>query len=129
MNPQIAEALVHDRTIDITTTGRKSGTARRIEIWFHNLDGKLYITGAPGRPRSWYANLLAHPQFIFHLKGSVQADLPVRAIPIRDESERRSILVGILAKISADLGDNGRNLEDWVARSPLVEVVLEEAAA
>ena len=49
MNPQIAEALVHDRTIDITTTGRKSGTARRIEIWFHNLDGKLYITGAPGR--------------------------------------------------------------------------------
>ena len=59
----------------------------------------------------------------------MQADLPVRAIPIRDESERRSILVGILAKISADLGDNGRNLEDWVARSPLVEVVLEEAAA
>jgi len=129
MDPQIAHALIHDRTIDITTTGRKSGAARRIEIWFHNLNGALYITGVPGPPRSWYANLLAHPDFTFHLKGSAQADLPARAVPIRDEGERRSILAGILAKISADLGDNTRNLDDWVARSPLVAVILEEATA
>ena len=41
MNSQIAQALVTDRVIDITTTGRKSGEARRMEIWFYNLDGKL----------------------------------------------------------------------------------------
>jgi len=33
---------------DITTTSRKSGDARRIEIRLHALDGKLYITGRPG---------------------------------------------------------------------------------
>jgi len=126
MNPQIAHALVTDRVIDITTTGRKSGEARRIEIWFHNLDGKLYITGVPIRPRSWYANLLAQPACTFHLKGSVQADIPAQAIPILDKEERRTVLSGILAKIDADLGDNSRNVDDWVARSPLVEIILED---
>ncbi|MEZ4616433.1 MAG: hypothetical protein R2867_13150 [Caldilineaceae bacterium] len=47
----IQQALITDQVIDITTIGRKSGEPRRIEIWFHNLDGRLYITGTPGRPR------------------------------------------------------------------------------
>ena len=46
---EIQQALVTDQVIDITTTGRRSGQPRRIEIWFHNLDGRLYITGTPGR--------------------------------------------------------------------------------
>lgn len=119
MNEQIKQALQTDRTIDITTTGRKSGQPRRIEIWFHNLDGRLFITGTPGR-RGWYANLTAHPDFTFHLKESVQADLPATARPIVEEAERRHILAGILA----NLGDGSRNLDQWVAGSPLVEVTL-----
>ena len=43
MNEQIQKALRDDLVIDITTTGRQTGEARRIEIWFHNLDGRLYI--------------------------------------------------------------------------------------
>ena len=66
MNDQIRDALAKDRVIDITTTGRVSGEPRRKEIWFHNLDGNLYITGTPGK-RDWYANLVAHPEFTFHL--------------------------------------------------------------
>lgn len=128
MDPQIAHALVTDRVIDITTTGRKSGEARRIEIWFHNLDGKLYITGTPGRPRSWYANLRATPAFTFHLKESVQANLPAQARPILTKEERRSVLAGILAKLAENQGENSRSLDDWVAGSPLVEVILVEAA-
>ena len=71
MNDAIKNALVTDRTIDITTMGRKSGQPRRIEIWFHNIEGKLYITGQPGT-RSWYANMVTNPDFIFHLKGSAR---------------------------------------------------------
>src|SRR6266851_3143574 len=78
MDEAIRQALELDRTIDITTTGRKSGRPQRIEIWFHNLDGRLYITGTPGR-RNWYANLSANPDFTFHLKVSAQADLAARA--------------------------------------------------
>jgi deazaflavin-dependent oxidoreductase (nitroreductase family) len=121
MNEQIKHALEHDRTIDITTIGRKSGRPRRIEIWFHNLDGKLYITGSPGR-RDWLANLRANPAFTFHLKNSVQADLPARARPIDDEAERRRVLAEILQK----LGYSDDDLEARVADSPLVEVTLEE---
>ena len=40
MNAEVSRALEQDRTIDITTTGRKSGQVRRTEIWFHNLDGR-----------------------------------------------------------------------------------------
>ena len=45
MDETIKQALERDRTIDITTIGKKTGRPRRKEIWFHNLDGSLYITG------------------------------------------------------------------------------------
>ena len=118
MEESIQRALVRDRTIDITTTGRKSGQLRRTEIWFHYLDGNLYITGTPGR-RDWYANLVAHTAFTFHLKQTVQADLPARATPIVEPAQPREIL----ARIHQSLGGE-RDLEAWVAGSPLVQVVL-----
>lgn len=118
MNPQVAEALKLDRTIDITTVGRKTGKLRRIEIWFHNLDGRLFITGLPGS-RDWYANLSAQPEFTFHLKESVQADLPALAIPVLEEARRREIIALIHQKLDWD-----RDVEEWVADSPLVEVEL-----
>ena len=121
-NEQVQKALETDRVIDITTIGRKTSQRRRIEIWFHNLNGRLYITGMPGRPRSWYANMLANPEFTFHLKEGVQADLPAQAVPIVDEAERRKILSGILQKLDRD-----DDVESWVVGSPLVEVVIERA--
>jgi deazaflavin-dependent oxidoreductase (nitroreductase family) len=116
MDEQVKQALERDRTIDITTTGRKTGKPRRKEIWFHNVDGRLYLTGTPGR-RDWYANLLAHPEFTFHLKRSVRADLPARATPILDKARRRAILASIHPKLSGQ-----RDLEAWVEASPLMVV-------
>lgn len=118
MDPSIKTALESDRLIDITTTGRKTGEPRRLEMWFHNLEGRVYITGMPGR-RGWYANLLATPQFTFHLKDSAQADLDAVARPITDESERRSVLAVLLER----LGHAGQ-IERWMVDSPLVEVTF-----
>jgi hypothetical protein len=69
-----------ERTIDITTVGRRSGAARRIEVWFHHIDGRWYLSGVPG-PRNWYANLRADPRFVVHPKHGVTADLPATARP------------------------------------------------
>src|SRR5687767_8612211 len=91
----IREALGTDRTIDITTIGRSSGQPRRIETWFYRVGDQFYLTGSPGR-RDWYANLLSNPEFTFHLKHSVVADLPARATPITDPDERKTILSRIL---------------------------------
>jgi F420H(2)-dependent quinone reductase len=120
MDERLREALARDRTIDITTMGRRSGDRRRKEIWFHNLDGDVYITGTPGR-RDWYANLLAHPNFTFHLKSSVVADLPARATPITDPEMRRSVLIRILDRLG-----RSNDLEAWMSRSPLVAVSFDE---
>ena len=118
MDAAVEQALKQDRTIDITTNGRISGLPRRKEIWFHNLDGRLYITGTPG-PRDWYKNMLADPEFTFHLKGSAQADLAARATPILDTSRRREVLAAIELKVG-----RGWDVDAWVEGSALVEVEL-----
>lgn len=118
MNSEIRAALDRDRVIDITTTGRKTGQARRKEMWFHNVDGDIYITGSPGS-RDWYANVVARPEFTFHLKGSAQADLPARATPIVDDATRREIMGKILQKL-----DRSDQLDAWLTGSPLIAVEL-----
>lgn len=118
MSEEVRGAIESDRLIDITTAGRSTGSARRIEIWFHNVDGHIYITGRPGR-RSWFANLLANPDFTFHLKQSVQANLPARARPILEHGERRTVLAAIVDRL-----DGEQNLDDWLRGSPLIEVVF-----
>ncbi len=122
IDEQLEQALRTDRLIDITTTGRRSGEPHRIEIAFSNVDGRIFITGRPG-PRSWYANLLANPSFTLHVKESAEADLPARAHPIVDDTDRRAFFVAFLGKL-----DRGGEIEEWTARSPLVEVTLEDAA-
>ena len=124
MSDETATALARDRVIDITTTGRKTGEPRRIEIWFHRLDGRYYITGTPGRPRDWYANLVAHPGLTFHLKESTSADLPATARPVTDPAEREKVLAGILATLGGFTSKPGQEPEAWVASSPLVEVTF-----
>ena len=119
MDAEIRAALERDRTIDVTTTGRLSGLPRRIEIWFYNVDGRIYLSGTPGR-RDWYANLQANPDFVFHLKKSVGADLPARARPVTDPAERREVVEGIFRGGAAS-GD----VESWVAGSPIAEVEFE----
>ncbi len=119
LDPKVQEALEKDLIIDITTTGRKSGDARRVEIWFHNLDGILYITGLPGA-RGWYANLLADPRMTFHLKETAVADLPALATPITDPTENRRILHAICSK-----QDTLDQLDARVAGAPLIKVDLQ----
>jgi deazaflavin-dependent oxidoreductase (nitroreductase family) len=118
MDPQIWAAIERGLTCDITTYGRKSGQPRRIEIWYFVIDGTVYISGTPGA-RDWYANVLAEPQLIFHVKHGAHADLPARAEPIVDRAERRRIMALIM---HANSYFSGGDLESWVAGSPLIAV-------
>jgi len=124
IDERIRRALSRGHRIDITTTGRQSGQPRRIEIVFHNFDGRIYISGLPRRERrSWLANLAADPRLTIHLKGPVKADLLARARIIDDPSQREAIL-GRIAQVW------GRtDLETMVLWSPLIEVEIEGLAA
>ena len=121
MDEVVRNALINDLVIDITTTGKRTGKSSRKEIWFHNLEGVLYITGSPGR-RDWYANMVANPQFTFHLKGSARADLPARATPVVDAEQRRGVFQTIKDRRQNRLR---MDVEEWVADSPLVRVEIE----
>ena len=124
MSDETATALAQDRVIDITTTGRRTGQPRRIEIWYHRVDGRYYITGTPGHPRDWYANLVAHPGFTFHLKDSATADLPATARPVTDPAEREKVFAGLLPLLGDFSTRPGQEPAVWVASSPLVEVTF-----
>jgi deazaflavin-dependent oxidoreductase (nitroreductase family) len=122
-NDAIDAALSRGHTIDITTTGRRSGRPRRLEIVFHNIGGRIYISGIPARnKRDWLLNLEANPDFTFHLKGRLKADLPATARVITDEAERREVLPAVARNW-------GRNdLEQMVRYSPLIEVTFPNRA-
>lgn len=114
----VRDELARGQLIDITTTGRRTGLPRRIELVFHNVDGRIVISGHPGRPRDWLANLAAKPSFTFHLKGRLIADLPARARVITDRGERERFVRPIARGWGIDL-------DLMVATAPLVEVVFD----
>jgi hypothetical protein len=121
VNDEITAALAAGHTIDITTIGRKTGEPRRIEIVFHNVNGRLIITGMPrsDRQRAWILNLETDPNLTFHLKGVVQADLPATARVITDPIERRSIAEWIVANAWRQ-----QDVEAMTAYAPMIEVTL-----
>ena len=98
MDERIRRALTHGQVIDITTTGRRTGQPRRIEIVDHVIDGRIYISGTPRpRTRAWIHNLSADPRLTIHLKGPVSADVPATARIVTDDEERRRVFTWIAA--------------------------------
>jgi deazaflavin-dependent oxidoreductase (nitroreductase family) len=121
---EIIAGLGKGGLFDITTTGRKTGEPRRIEIVYHVIDGRLYLSGIP-RPtrRGWLANLDSKPAFTIHLRKPAPADFAATARIIDAELERRAVL--------PQIADNwGReDLETMVRQSPLIEVMFDQSAA
>jgi deazaflavin-dependent oxidoreductase (nitroreductase family) len=117
--PAIRSALKHGHTIDITTIGRRTGEPRRIEMMFHSFDGHVYISGMPNpdRSRAWLQNLRANPNFTFHLKRLVRADLPATAREITEPVERRAVIEQVARAWR-------RDPDVMFAHSPLVEVTI-----
>lgn len=111
------EALASRRTIDLTTIGRRTGSPRRIEIWWFHIEDRFVITGTPGR-RDWLANVLADPQVIIHVDDD---DIPARVVPIVDPDFRRRVLT----HPDTSWYRSQAELERMVATAPMVEVVLE----
>jgi hypothetical protein len=61
----VGRALSRGHRIDITTTGRRTGLPRRIELVFHNIRGRIYISGRPSpRKRAWIHNLESDPRTV-----------------------------------------------------------------
>ena len=121
MDATVRAALDRSQTIDLTTTGRRSGEPRRIEIVLHNLDGRLVISGMPvaGRTRAWLHNVEADPAVTIHLKnGGVMADVLGTARVVTDPVERRALLEGVARNWGRT------DVDVMMEHSPLIEVTV-----
>jgi deazaflavin-dependent oxidoreductase (nitroreductase family) len=94
MDPRTIAALDRGQVIDLTTTGRRSGEQRRIEIVFHNIDGRIVISGVPSRrTRGWLHNVRSNPAVTLHFKGpDAPPDLEGTAREVTDPADRRHLL-------------------------------------
>lgn len=111
--------------IDITTTGRRTGQPRRIEIVFHSIDGRVVISGRPSRrTRAWIRNLEADPRMTVHLKGPLVADLPATGRVITDAVERAATAQWIV-----DHAWPGMDVDAMTSYSPMIEVTLDATPA
>ena len=123
MDTALASALHRSQIIDLTTTGRRSGEPRRIEIFLHDLDGRLFISGTPyPHKRAWLLNVEADPRVVVHLKDGVTADVAATARAVHDPDERRPL-------IEAAARRWGRHdVALMMEQSPLIELTVDDAA-
>ena len=120
MSTPDAGALHRSQTIDLTTTGRRSGEPRRIEIYLHDLDGRLFISGTPyPRKRAWLLNVEADPHVVIHLKQEATVDVPALARAIDDPDERRPLVEAAARRWGRD------DVELMMAQSPLIELTVD----
>jgi deazaflavin-dependent oxidoreductase (nitroreductase family) len=118
VNDDVNEALHRSQLIDLTTTGRRSGMPRRIEIFMHDDDGVLFITGMPRRDRTrdWIHNITADPHVTVHLKVGIEADIPATARVITDPDEARPLIEAAARRWRRD------DVDEMIAHSPLIVV-------
>lgn len=125
MDLAVREALDRGGVADITTIGRKTGLPRRIEIYFHQFDGELYLTGRPGHKRDWVANIVANPEFTLHLTHGVRADVSVRGRIEPNAEERGRILYRALTESwGSDPERVTGALDRWVESAPFIHFEL-----
>jgi deazaflavin-dependent oxidoreductase (nitroreductase family) len=78
-------AVADESTIELTTTGRRSGQPRRVTIWFVvDAQGRLFVQSGSGGRTDWYRNLLKTPAVAFRI-GDLRG--AATATPIADAAE------------------------------------------
>jgi deazaflavin-dependent oxidoreductase (nitroreductase family) len=114
LDTHVIDRLAATRTIDLTTTGRSSGTPSRIEIWWFHVDGRFLISGTPG-PRDWMANVQADPSIVVHTR---DGDFPGTARVVTDPELRRRFFT------HPEVGwyRSQADLDRLVATAPMIEI-------
>lgn len=121
MDTRVKEAMDSGGIADITTTGRKTGVPRRVEIYFHQFDGDYYLTGRPGFKRDWEANIKANPEFTLHLKRRITVDVPVIGVAESDPEKRAAIIFRALTESWGSEPQEARaNLGYYVDTAPFI---------
>jgi deazaflavin-dependent oxidoreductase (nitroreductase family) len=105
----LPDALSNEAYCYLTTTGRKSGQPRELEIWFAAHGETLYLM-AGGREKShWVRNLDAHAAATVRI-GQITLNVTARRVtdPIEDARARELLLAKYAPAHQGDLSNWGR---------------------
>ena len=97
-NDSLKNRLSRSSEITITVTGRKSGRAISIPIWFASDDEKLYLLPVQGSDTQWYKNVLKKPSIRVEALG---AEADVKAVPVMDSAGVSAVIEKFRAKYGA----------------------------
>lgn len=88
-NDVLTERLSRSSEISITVTGRKSGRAISIPVWFVWEDDELNLLPVHGSDTQWYKNVLKSPSMRISARG---AEAECNAIPLTAPKQVSSVV-------------------------------------
>lgn len=88
-NPALKNRLSQSSELNITVTGRKSGRAITIPIWFVLQDDTLYLLPVHGSETQWYKNALENPSIRIEAK---DAHAEFEAVPVTNTAQISAIV-------------------------------------
>ena len=97
-NDALKERLSRTREINISVTGRKSGRAISIPVWFVWEDERLYLLPVQGSDTQWYKNVLKNPSIRIEARG---AEAKLQAVAITEAAEVSSVVEKFRGKYGA----------------------------
>lgn len=84
----------------LTTTCRRSGRPRRVEIWFTRHEGRYYLVAEHGRRARWVQNLIADPV----VRARVGARRFRAHARVLDHRKERALVVAVRRRSEAKYG-------------------------
>src|SRR5262245_38706871 len=97
-NDALKDHLSRSPEINITMTGRKSGRAVSIPVWFVLDEDKLYLLPVTGSDTQWHKNVLKNPSIRIDAGG---AEAQLQVAPITDSKQVSSVVAKFSAKYGA----------------------------
>jgi len=94
-NDALKDRLSRCREIKISVTGRKSGRAISIPVWFVVDDEKLYLLPVYGSDTQWYKNVLKNPSIRI---GAGGAEAEFKVVVVTNAAQVSSVVEKFRAK-------------------------------
>ena len=97
-NDALRDHLSRSSEVTIGVTGRKSGRAISVPVWFVLEGEKLYLLPVQGSDTQWYRNVLKNPSVRIEARG---AEAKLQAVPITDVAGVSSVVAKFRGKYGA----------------------------
>ena len=105
---------------DLTTTGRKTGLPRTVEMWFAVPGATVYMLAGAGAHAHWVRNIVANPSVRFRVG---DRDFTGRGRVVVDPAEEEAARDALVAKYQPGYPED---LASWRASSLPVAIELDD---